>query len=1316
MYENTSEEFNNIIKKPGRTFKARLIRGTDIISDIHYVSITQSCNNEEKIGLGGGVSSYIDVVISNTTFSLENVEYELQIGMKLSNGEYEYVPMGLFTPKKPVIGSEVTKFIAYGRLYSALSKAYFSEIETYPVDAKKILEEIESMTGIPVVTDNLQDGIMVNMRPVINENTVDDDGNSIENTTYEKPFNGYTYRETLCYIAQLYGKCVVEDRIGRIIFKWFSKVGVSIDRNQYKDNMQQSESEFFLSTIHCTTGAETLISGAGYSGIAIDNPIMTQERLDKVYQLVGGFHCKGIELDMIGNICIDIMDILSIQFPTGSVNMPVVRLITTFDGGISQKSYCYGGSEQIEETEGPTAERIDRMYNELLLVKEVMADKISVDSLNAQVAKLGYANIKELSVEVAKMGLVTIDQANVNFLKADMSNITIASIETLFATSGIFKDITVKDGHITGVLDSVTVNANSITTGTLSVDRLIIRGSDKSLVYELNNISGALQSKRVDTLNGEILTPRTITADKLVAKSITANEIAASTITANEIAAGTITASQINMTNLVGNSAFINAISSNSVVVGLRTDLDGISVGGRNLVKGTSETLITCNYPSSSYINAFDTKATKALKAGKYTMSFYAKSTVDGDKIYCFLYSPNNVTHIENSQGLHDSRNDGQSFIVLSTTLKKYWVTFTVNEYDRAPSVLFGRLYCGDGTGTVSIGSCKFEEGNKATDWTPAPEDVDSLISAAQSTANSANSLASTANGTANSALTGLNNLEIGGNNLLRNSADLTKWNKETGVTVTKQNDGYFYIKQTDTSKTGRWGIYQDIAVQQNTNYTIAVDGRTNVCFSIGLGTTYGWGNAVVANEKTTKRYVYKFNTGSNTCLRVYLNDQGNAGVYLKCPKLEKGNKATDWTMAIEDWCYNNDITYINGGKIYTGTVTADKLAANSVTADKILAGAITADKLSVDAITSRNYVKDTSGTKISLADGSYDSKYTKIDPDGKISCQSAEIKGRLSCYGDLELVGGDYQSDGTFVENGKRVEVSTYGSKLGHMLHMGKYDDYLNVIAYDFRACNGAPGEVEGGISLRALDSSLTDLANKVYTTDAGLFNTPKALLINGNALNSQWAQIAIEYNGLYFGIRNDGGNTYFMPGNSNGWYDCYSYVGSDGQWHFANNVYLPGTLQANGLNMPSRTGTQTTAKPNCYIDTNGTFYKTSTASSRSVKDDIKLLESEELNPSRLYDVSIYQFKYKTTYLSNKEDTRYKKDMIGFILENLHEKYPIAVDCHMDEAGKIIYDSWNEQYLIPAMLKLIQDQHNELINQSMKIQNLEIRLLFMNA
>lgn len=1315
MYENTSEQFNNIIEEPGRTFKARLINGTDIISDVRSVSITQSCNNEEKIGLGGGVSAYIDVVISNTSFSLENVEYELQIGLKISGEEYEYVPMGLFTPKNPIIGSEVTRFVAYGRLYSSLSKGYFSEIETYPIDAKQILAEIERMTGVPIVMDNLPDGIMVNMRSVINENTVDDDGNPIENTTYEKPFNGYTYRETLCYIAQLYGKCVVEDRIGQIIFKWFSETDISVDRNQYKDNMQQSESEFFLSTIHCSTGSETLIAGGGYSGIAIDNPVMTQERLNKVYQLIGGFHCKGIELDMIGNICIDVMDILSIQVSTESVKMPIVRLITTFDGGISQKAYCYGGSEEIEEVEGPTAERMDRIYNELLLVKEVMAYKVSVDSLNAQVAKLGYANIKELSVEVAKMGLVTIEQANVNFIKADMSNFTIANIQTLFIESGIIKDATIKDGHITGQLDSVTVNANSITTGTLSVDRLVIRGSEKSLVYELNNISGALQAKSVDTLNGEILTQRTITADKLVAKSITSNEIKTGTITSDEIKTGTITAANINMIDLVGDSAFINSLKTNTVIVGLQNDINGISVGGRNLVKGSTSELQSYNYPSSNFSDHITGITTTELNAGTYTMSFWAKSTVDGDRLICHLYNPSNVTWWKNSQEKVGMDPDGRCVFKLSTSLTKYWVTYTVTRANNRLHFIFARLMSGYGTGTVSIGSCKLEEGNKPTDWTPAPEDVDSLISAAQSTANSANSLASTANGTANSALTGLNNLEIGGNNLLRNSADLTKWNKETGVTVTKQNDGYFCIKQTDTSKTGRWGIYQDIAVQQNTDYIIAVDGRTNVCFSIGLGTTYGWGNAVVTNEKTTKRYVYKFNTGSNTCLRVYLNDQGNAGVYLKCPKLEKGNKATDWTMAIEDWCYNNDITYINGGKIYTGTVTADKL--------------------SVDAITSRNYVKDTSGTKISLADGSYDSKYTKINSEGKIECSNIAITdGDITLYGStfedskMQITTKDLKSyvnicpGNVNIRNGGTSEYELRISGANLALYNDEQSPAVwsfSPTYFGFKDGTMSANYITANTIITSAGTSLDTLASKVYTTDSGLFNTAKALFINGVALSSKWAQLIIEYNGSCFGIRNDGGNTYLMNGNTNGWTNYCSF-NTNGNWGFPGNATLPGTLTAGslfstgGLCLAGRTNAQTTAKPNAYIDSAGNVWKSSTTSSKRFKEDVKPVENMELNPENLYDIDVVQFKYKKGHFTNKEDPRYRKDMIGFIAENVYEHYPMAADYHIGDDGNVVCDGWNEQYLIPAMLKLIQNQHMQLINQEMKIKMLEDKVMFM--
>ena len=75
-------------------------------------------------------------------------------------------------------------------------------------------------------------------------------------------------------------------------------------------------------------------------------------------------------------------------------------------------------------------------------------------------------------------------------------------------------------------------------------------------------------------------------------------------------------------------------------------------------------------------------------------------------------------------------------------------------------------------------------------------------------------------------------------------------------------------------------------------------------------------------------------------------------------------------------WCYNNNLTYIDGGDIYTGTITAAKIAA----------GAITADKFYGTAITSKNYVANSAGTKIDLSNGTIDTKNFKVDSAGNVA------------------------------------------------------------------------------------------------------------------------------------------------------------------------------------------------------------------------------------------------------------------------------------------------------------------------------------------
>lgn len=125
-------------------------------------------------------------------------------------------------------------------------------------------------------------------------------------------------------------------------------------------------------------------------------------------------------------------------------------------------------------------------------------------------------------------------------------------------------------------------------------------------------------------------------------------------------------------------------------------------------------------------------------------------------------------------------------------------------------------------------------------------------------------------------------------------------------------------------------------------------------------------------------------------------------------------------------------------------------------------------------------------------------------------------------------------------------------------------------------------------------------------------------------------------------------------------------------------------------------------TNSPNMYVTSNGWFRRTTNTSSYKVKKDVKRYKkendiNEELNPEKLYDVKVWQFKYRDEYFKNKNDKRYDKDLIGFILEDMARKYPIAVDYDEDENGIPRPESWNSQYLIPAMLYLIQEQHKEI-------------------
>ena len=185
----------------------------------------------------------------------------------------------------------------------------------------------------------------------------------------------------------------------------------------------------------------------------------------------------------------------------------------------------------------------------------------AVGTANIQDAAITRAQIADAAVGTAQIGLAAITQA-------------LIGAEAVGTTQ-------IADGSITDA-KIVELTANKINAGTLSVERLELVGSKKSVVYALNN-TGDLVSQSVDTLDGDVLTERSITGDKIVANAITANEIASRTSTSNEILAGTITGAEIAAETIEGANIKGGTITTGHVASDFGKTLDLSSNEGINL-------------------------------------------------------------------------------------------------------------------------------------------------------------------------------------------------------------------------------------------------------------------------------------------------------------------------------------------------------------------------------------------------------------------------------------------------------------------------------------------------------------------------------------------------------------------------------------------------------------------------------------------------------------------------------------------------------------------------------------------------------------
>lgn len=176
----------------------------------------------------------------------------------------------------------------------------------------------------------------------------------------------------------------------------------------------------------------------------------------------------------------------------------------------------------------------------------------------------------------------------------------------------------------------------------------------------------------------------------------------------------------------------------------LQLALTNLSVGGTNLLGGTSTEARSNDAPTSGWVEGAVYNTTQPLNERQYILSFEAKGDVNGQRIGTFIWhgglGGRNISK-KSTTSLGETFNavDGQTFVTLTDQWKRYWVLYDVDPDNTKKTAIVGRRWVDSRpSGKVYVRKVKLEAGNKATSWSPAPEDDMAAITAVRNELNTA--------------------------------------------------------------------------------------------------------------------------------------------------------------------------------------------------------------------------------------------------------------------------------------------------------------------------------------------------------------------------------------------------------------------------------------------------------------------------------------------------------------------------------------------------------------------------------------------------
>lgn len=562
------------------------------------------------------------------------------------------------------------------------------------------------------------------------------------------------------------------------------------------------------------------------------------------------------------------------------------------------------------------------------VVEKTVAETIKADEVTTNILKAALAEMMVAQIGVAKIDYANIVDAFAERIFTDTGLAGKFRANGLEVTSAQIVDLIVNSFRLVGA-DGKVYKVSIDTNGNLTTEYL----SNEDALFSDGKIPDGYSAVSSSLTVGDV------TAGKLyVAGAADIMKLTAKYLSADEAFIRELTSYKAFITCLRTNQAFVDMLytgriyggKSLELIVGdvsraqsaadtaktaadkAQSSVDNLAVGGRNYIRngnfsagenhwaqwGSPTTREVVEMSGKHWLHIAGnadlefqgvSQVLPFMRNEPLVVSFTAYASVENTALTLLIHQMglNNDPQIYNSY-------------TLGTAPKRYSKTFT--SADDATKATF-KLMLGPrkSANDVYITDIKFERGNRATDWTPAPEDTNSRIDDARTAADKAQS--------------DIDGMAIGGRNLVLKS-DAEKGparNNQYDIAANRFIAGEYYACSVEMKSPSERSVDVYLNDDSGTN-------RINIPFSrwLGVKLTPDW---------VRYSFVYKANRDfdypgkDRIVLRAYGTTADTTDISVRRVKVEKGNKATDWTAAPED----------TDGKIDTVSSRVDAVEKNAI-------------------------------------------------------------------------------------------------------------------------------------------------------------------------------------------------------------------------------------------------------------------------------------------------------------------------------------------------------------------------------------------------